>query len=174
MTTKTNAVAMPKATMTAKKLLSVVEGVCADSKTLQDRIHDAAVEIMLHAFNHDDFSMANTLVNGLGTGVRASALVDWFTAAGLKISEKDKRFTGMNKDKIADKFQKSKANPWYNLKVKNPFMGFDFDAELARLLKKAEKAMKEDAALTEADKSVEGYKMAIDTDKLAAVRKLLG
>lgn len=172
--TKSTKTTMPKATMSAKALLAAVESVCADSKSLQERIHEAAVEIMLHAYNHEDFSMANTLVNGLGTGVRASALVDWFTAAGLKVSEKDKRFTGMNKDKIADKFQKSKATPWYELKVKNPFMGFDFDAELARLLKKADKAMKEDAGLTEADKQAEGYKMNIDVEKLAAVRKLLG
>lgn len=165
--------AMPKATMTAAKLKAAVTAICDDSKTLQQRIHEAAVEIMLHAYNHEDFSMANTLVNGLGTGIRAKALVDWFSAAGLKVSEKDKSFTGMNKDKIKDKFQASKAKPWYDLQVKNPFEGFDLDAEIKRLLKKADRAIKEDSATPDSEKG-EKYKMSVDANKLAELRKLLG
>lgn len=164
MTTKTNA--MPKATLSTAKLLAVVESVCADSKSLQSRIHDAAVEIMLHAFHHEDFSMANTLVNGLGTGIRAKALVDWFVAAGLKVNEKDRAFVGMNAAKIEDKFQKMKAKPWFELKVENPFEGFDIDAEISRLIKKARKAIEKDAAAPDADKLKEGYKMNVTPEHI--------
>ena len=59
------------------------------------------------------------------------------------------------------------------MKPENPFAGFDLEAELKRLIAKAEKAMKKDAATPKTGRA-EDYKMACSADALAQLRKLAG
>lgn len=167
-------VATFKTTMTTKQMDAAMASVIATSNKLQDEIHDVAVAIMLHAYNHADFTRAQQLVDGLGKGVRRAALVEWFTQAGLKVSEKEQKFNGFNKAKMADKWEKCKATPWYNLKPENPFAGFDLDAEIAKLLKRAQKAMDTNAALPADAERPEGFKFSCDVDKLTKLRNIAG
>ena len=162
------------AAMTAAQLDKAIDKVCVASKTLQSDIHDVAVAIMLHTYKHADFSRAQVLVDGLGKGVRRSALVEWFKAAGLKVSEQEQKFNGFNKAKMEDKWGKCLAEPWHTMKPENPFAGFDLDAELARLIAKAEKAMAKNSALPEDAERPEGFKFACDAEKMATLRKLAG
>lgn len=161
-------------TMTLKVMDAAIAGVIDDSMKLQDRIHEVAVAIMLHTYKHADFSRAQTLVDGLGKGVRRSALVEWFKAAGLKVSEQEQKFNGFNAKKMEDKWGKCLAEPWHTMKPENPFAGFDLDAELARLIAKAEKAMAKNAALPEDAERPEGFKFTCDADKLKTLRSLAG
>lgn len=162
-----------KPTMTAAALDKAIAGVIDDSMKLQDRIQEVAVAIMLHCYKHNEFQRAQTLVDGLGKGVRRSALVDWFKMAGLKVDEAKGLFNGFNKAKMEDKWGKCLAEPWHTMKPENPFAGFDLEAELKRLIAKAEKAMKKDAATPETGRA-EDYKMACSADALAQLRKLAG
>ena len=160
------------ASMTAAQLDKAIDKVCVASKTLQSDIHDVAVAIMLHTYNHNDFSRAQTLVDGLGEGVRRTALVEWFQAAGLKVNAEAAKFSGFNKSKMQDKWDKVKSTPWYTMKPERPFAGFDLMAELERLLSKAEKAAKKDAETPE-DQRAEGYTFSCDAAKLAAIRAMV-
>lgn len=171
--TATTKIAISAPTMTVKALDAAIAGVIDDSMKLQDRIHEVAVAIMLHCYKHNEFARAQTLVDGLGKGVRRTALVEWFKMAGLKVSQENQQFNGFNKARMLDKWGKCLAEPWHTMKPENPFAGFDLDAELARLIAKAEKAMKKDADTPE-EARAEGYTMKLDTEKLATLRKLAG
>lgn len=161
-----------KPTMTIKQIDAAVKDVCDRSATLQDDIQTVAVAIMLHAYAHGDYTRAQSLVDGLGKGIRAKALVDWFHKAGLNF-EQDKGFTGFNPAVMVKNFDFCKENKWYTMKPENPFAGFDLDAELAKLIAKAEKAIKKDSE-TPADERPEDYKMNVVAEKLATLRSLAG
>lgn len=161
-----------KVVMSASDIDKAITKVCDASKTLQDDIHEVAVAIMLHTYNHNDFTKARALVEGLGKGIRAKALVDWFHKAGLKVDDV-KGFTGFNRDIMEKNWDFCKKNRWYTMKPENPFSGFDFDAEVKRLLAKAEKAIAKDADTPE-DGRAEDYKMAVTAEQISALRKLSG
>lgn len=161
-----------KAVMTSAELDKAIVKVCDASKTLQDDIHEVAVAIMLHTYNHGDYTKAQMLVDGLGKGIRAKGLVAWFDKAGLKVDEQ-KGFKGFNKAVMEKNWDYCKKNRWYSMKPENPFAGFDFAAEVERLLKKAEKAIAKDAETPE-DGRAEGYKMAVTAEQISALRKLTG
>lgn len=153
-----------------KELDKAIAAVIDASKGLQDNIQAVAVGIMVHCYKHGDFTRAQTLVDGLGQGVRRAALVEWFHACGLKVDEKEQRFNGFNKAKMEDKFEKLKSTPWYTLKPERPFMGFDMQAELERLIKKAERAMKTAADTPDLDAAL----MKVTPDQIKSLRSLAG
>ncbi|BET03776.1 hypothetical protein [Cronobacter phage GY3] len=161
-----------KVVMSATEIDAAIVKVCDTSKTLQDDIHEVAVAIMLHCYNHNDFTKARALVEGLGKGIRAKALVDWFHKAGLKVDEQ-KGFTGFNRAIMEKNWDFCKKNRWYTMKQENPFAGFDFEAEVKRLLARAEKAIAKDAETPE-DARAEDYKMAVTAEQISALRKLSG
>lgn len=153
-----------------KELDKAIASVIDASKGLQDNIQAVAVGIMVHAWKHGDFTRAQTLVDGLGQGVRRAALVEWFHGCGLKVDEQEQRFSGFNKAKMEDKFEKMKSTPWYTMKPERPFTGFDMKAELERLIKKAERAMKTAANTPDLDAAL----MKVTPDQLAKLRELAG
>lgn len=173
MTTKTNAVKVSAPTMTAKQLDAAIKSVCDDSVSLQNRVHDVAVEIMLHTYKHGDYSRAQSLVDNLGKGIRAKALVEWFNKAGLDV-DMTKGFTGFKKPVMAKNWEFCKENKWYTMKPENPFAGFDLDAEIAKLIKRAEKAVEKNAALPEDAERPEDFVMNVKVEQLAQLRKLAG
>ncbi|QYW05812.1 coil containing protein [Vibrio phage vB_VpaP_G1] len=160
-----------KATMTAAQMDKSIKDVCERSKTLQDDVQEVAVAIMLHAYNHGDFTRAQALVTGLGKGIRAKALVDWFHKAGLNVG--DNGFNGFNKKVMEKNWEVCKKNPWYTMKPENPFSGFDLDAELTRLIERAEKAIQKNNALPEDAERPENFKMNVSAEQLTALRALI-
>lgn len=159
-------------TMDAAAIDKAMANVIAQSMGLQDAIQEVAVAIMLHTYHHNDFSRAQSLVDGLGKGVRRVALVEWFKMAGLKVDIKTEKFNGFNRQKMEDKWAKCKAEPWFTFKPERPFAGFDLQAELERLLSRAEKASEKNAATPEAERA-EDYKFSLDATKLAALRAMV-
>lgn len=128
---------------TVEALDKAITSVINKSKSLQTDIQKVAVGIVAHAYKHGDYTRANTLVDGLGEGVRRKALVEWFFQCGLEVSEEDQCFTGFNKKVCEKKFETMKSTNWWTLKAEKPFEGFDLQAELARLLKRAERIQKD-------------------------------
>lgn len=143
MPTKTTK-ATVKGFATVEALDKAISTVIAKSKTLQSDIQKVAIGIVAHAYKHGDYSRANVLVDGLGEGVRRTALVEWFHRCGLNVSEADQCFNGFNKKVCERKFEEMKGTDWWTLKPERPFDGFDLQAELSRLLKKAERVMAEE------------------------------
>jgi hypothetical protein len=177
MTTKATALAAVKITaptMTVKQMDTAIAAAIESSKSLQGQIQDVAVAIMLHAYKHGDYTRAQLLVDGLGEGVRRKALVEWFHKSGLDVSEKDGLFTGFKSKVMEKNWSELLATPWYKMKPENPFSGFDLDAELSRLIKRAEQAMKKNAELPSDAELPEGFKMSCDAEKLATLRSLAG
>lgn len=161
-----------KCTVSKDELAARIKGVCDTSATLQDDIHAVAVDIMLHVYEHADITFPQALVDGLGMGIRRVALVEWFKMAGMKVSATEGKFNGFNREKMVDKWEFVKANKWYTMKPERPFAGFDLQAELERLLAKAEKASAKNASTPE-DQRAEDYKFNLDAAKLAALRAMV-
>lgn len=143
MTTKTTK-ATVKGFATVEALDKAIDAVISKSQSLQSDIQKVAIGIVAHAYKHGDYTRANTLVNGLGEGVRRTALVEWFHRCGMDISEADQCFVGFNKKVCEKRFEEMKGTSWWALKPERPFDGFDLQAELARLLKRAERVLAEE------------------------------
>lgn len=187
MTTKTTATktAAPKVdfkpTMTVKQLDTAIKSVCEESKTIQQRIQDVAVGIMLHCYKHNDFSRAQTLVDGLGDGIRKKGLVGWFNKCGLNINQEAGTFNGFNKAIMERNWGEYRSKPWWECNPEKPFKVWDFDTELKRLIKAAEKKQAEEdkaRAKWEADTSedkgeYQAITTGLDAEKLIALKLMV-
>lgn len=175
-TTKTNDVVIAKPTMTAKQLDAAIVRVQDDSKTLQQRIQDVAVEIMLHCYKHNDFSRAQVLVDGLGDGIRKKGLVGWFNKVGLDVNQENGCFNGFKKAIMERNWAEYLTKGWWTCNPEQPFKLWDFDAELARLIKMAEKkANADDAARKKAELEGVEYQPLVanlTAERLTALKQL--
>lgn len=150
-----------------KSLDTAIEKVIKSSQSLQADIQKVAIGIVAHAYKHGDYTRANLLVVGLGDGVRKVALVEWFNKCGLVVEDGASEFTGFNKKYAEKHFDEMKSTNWWTLKPQRPFSGFDLMAEIARVIKKADK-MASDATLTDEEKA----QVVIDADTLTALRNM--
>lgn len=135
-------------------LVKAIDRAAAHYATARTAAQNAAIGILLHAAKHGDYSLANTLVEGIGTG-DATPLVKWFVEfGGLTISEESKAFDGwQGKQYIADRMDTAKSTMFWSYKEKSPYAGFDLEQALAGLIDKANKAKKKaDLALSKGDK----------------------
>lgn len=130
----------------------------------------AAVATIRHAFEHGDWTYAGKLVTALGNTVNGKALIEWFKVyGGLKADETG--FVGWSgKQYIEDNFEAAKAKLWWELKVANPFKGFDLEAALQKVIKDSIAAEKKAAELPEAERAA--VKMEVNDATIKAVLKL--
>ncbi|ASZ71974.1 hypothetical protein HOS18_gp28 [Aeromonas phage CF7] len=184
--TKPNTANKPKAAPVAKpvdlmasiladdKLDDLIAKVIKASTTLQDQIQKVAIAIMAHAYKHGDYSRANTLVTGLGSGVRRAALVEWFFKAGLKVNETTQAFDGWQGAGFIEKhWERITATKWYDCKPEQVWAGFDLNAELARIIKRAEGANAKAEQLRQAGKEIPQDALKIDAETLSKLRGLV-
>ena len=170
----------------AKSVDQLIDAAISSAKTMREKAQVAAVAVLMHAEKHGDYSKANVLVEGMGQGVQASALVKWFVEfGGLVVDNVEdaegktkKAFTGWKgKDYIRANFEKAKTTAWWSFHKADPFKGFDFASELGKLLARADKAMSkiDDAAKAgdEAEKERLLEVVSIDADMLRAVAQLV-
>lgn len=162
-TKKVNALADVSIDALDKAIAKVIKA----STNLQADIQKVAIQIVAHAYKHGDYTRANTLVVGLGDGVRKVALVEWFNKCGMVVEDGASEFTGFNKKYAEKHFDEMKGTNWWTLKPQKPFSGFDLMAEISRIVKKADK-VQGDATLTDEEKA----QVLIDTDALSALRKM--
>lgn len=180
MSTNATPNATPKATPKAKKIHSVDELIkMAISINVKgrDAIQAASVAILIHAEKCGDYTKANTLVKGLPDSIRKDSLVQWFVVYGGLVlpdddgldadgqATADDAFCGWSgASHIKENFEKAKGTYWDTVKKPpNPWKGFDLDAEIANLVKKANIAMKKHGASpdTKVDKSKLGQLAAL-------------
>lgn len=118
-------------------------------------VQQAAVGVLFHAFKHGDYSAASTLVADLGNTINGKALVEFFVKfGGLKIDEEKGAFIGWSGAKhIEDTFDEAKATMWWDLKLQQPFKGFDLEAALQRVLKQHKGTLEKVQGMTEEDQA---------------------
>jgi hypothetical protein len=136
----------------------------------REHVQIAAVATIKHAWEHGDWSFAGKLVVALGNTVNGKALIEWFKVyGGLKTDETG--FIGWSGAKyIEDNFDGAKAKMWWELKLANPFKGFDLEAALQRVIKDSIAAEKKLAELPEAERA--SVKMEVNDATIKAVLKL--
>ncbi len=134
-------------------------------------VQKAAVQVLVHAYHHGDYSKAQALVEALGNGINGRALVEWFCQfGGLRINESG--FCGWRgAQHIADNLIAAKAQPWWMCKQQNPWGGFDLQSQLERLLKQAQKAV--DRAAGDPDLA-DKVQLSVDADIKQRILNLLG
>lgn len=162
----------------AQELDKLITSAVKAAGTMRAKIQQAAVAVLHHAYQHGDYTKANELVEGLGHGVKRDSLVEFFIKfGGLTINDEGTAFGGWKgKEHIKACFDDAKATMWYDLKKANPFKGFSFEQEIAKLLKrkaKIEKDMegmsdedKEQVSLTVNDATVQALLNAINFDAM--------
>ena len=137
-------------------------------QTTRNKVQVAAVAVLLHAYNHGDYSKANTLIEGL-QGLNQAALVEFFVQfGGFTVSEDETGFTGWSgKDHLNDNFQAAKDTMWWDLKVQKPWMGFNLNAAIQLVIANADKAT------ARASKNEELVDLVdINAEQLAALKAL--
>lgn len=144
--------AMPKdaaelARMCAKAVKSV--------QSARVSVQQAAVAVLWHALKHGDYTAATSLVNDLGNTINGKALIEFFVKfGGLKVDAETNSFTGWKgKDFIEENFNDAKATMWWDLKLQQPFKGFDLEAALQQVIKRHKETQEKLVGLTEEDKA---------------------
>jgi len=160
-----------KIVYTAKALNDVDGSIKAAVSGYDDakkKIQVACVSILAHAEKCGDYTKANTLIDSL-KGLNQRALVEFFVRfGGFIVDEEAGKFSGWNgKEFIRKGFQDAKATMWWDLKPQNPFEGYSLDADVARVIDKAEKNLKKLAKHPEY-----GAIININTAKLEALKAL--
>lgn len=170
--TATKSVTKTTASTAAAALTKKIEAVIAQSNTMQESIQAVAIDVLLHAYKHGDYSFANTLVKGLGKGIRATALVEWFTKFGGLTVGNNQFESWKGKEHIKANLQAAKEQKWWTLKPENVFAGYDFDAQLAKLIKKAEEMRAAEAKYRNEGDTKKADAIKVDSAKLAALSQL--
>jgi len=142
----------------AKSVDALIQAAVGSGKAMREKVQVAAVAILMHAEKHGDYTKANELVDGMGDGVNCAGLVEWFKKyGGLVVDEENKCFGGWSgAEYIRDNFKEAKASGWWELKKQSPWKGFDLEAELEKLLKRAQDANKK-LAKAEQEGDTEAY-----------------
>ena len=142
-------------------------------KGLQIPLEEAAK----HMAEHGDYTVANTIINQwmdkdleANLSHEAAAAVKWFVKyCGLK-HDKDEGFNGWQGAAfIRDNFKDGRKNPFYKgITIAKPFE-FNLDAEIAKLVSRANTAMKKQK--TAEDNGKEAH-VQVNTEHLAALKAI--
>lgn len=162
---------------TGEELDKAIATVARKAASLQQEIQVVSVGVLLHAHKHGDYTKAQLLIDSLGEGVRSKALVEWFMQfGGLLVGDTEtgaKGFSGwQGAEYIKAHIDEAKAKMWWLCKPEPPFAGFDFETELAKLIKRAERSMQVANELTHDGKLEDAAKVKVSADQLDALRAL--
>jgi hypothetical protein len=69
---------------------AVIDGIAKDSSKFNDRVQNAAVNVVLHTAEHGDERLGQRLYDAMGKGMRADSLAKWFINTGLFFVEQGK------------------------------------------------------------------------------------
>ncbi len=151
------------ADMVAKAIVTV--------QRAKDKVQVVAVAILKHAHEHGDYSLAEELVNGLGNGINAKGLVEFFVRfGGLVVDEEEGGFTGwQGAEFIQENFTEAKGTMWYDLAPANPWAGYNLEAELVKVINKHDKMLKKLAKLDSDDEDRAKYNLDVSEGTRAIV-----
>lgn len=142
----------------ASKLNALLDSIKKAGSKLEIDIHTAAVSALDHADLHGDTGFMTRLIDVLPGFARRNALIAWAIAFGkFKPNEKgdNVEFNKFGKTDLSA----GEKSPFWEFKPEPAFKPFDLQAELAKLVKRAEASLKDE-------------RNKLDSDDLIAVRKL--
>jgi len=163
----------------ATALNVLIDAAISSARTMQTKVQLALVAILYHAYKHGDYTAANRLVNELSTGIKKTALVEFFEKyGGLIVDETDAKlgFTGWKgADYIKSNFDAAKECMWWTLKPEPAFKAGNNEEAMKRVIDtiKKNKAQKQ-ALLANGDEDKASQVMLdISSDTMRALMALL-
>lgn len=127
---------------TGKALTKAIDSVVTRHAEFEAELHKVACSALQHSIKHHNTDPIDRLVRGLGGSVRRNALIAWAVAFGECQPAEDGK--GIEHCKKDGDLSAAMAKPFWDFKPEPAFQPFDLGAELAKLIKKAEKAAKDD------------------------------
>lgn len=163
-------------TTEGKAIQGMISDLAKRSQAMMGDVHVAACSVIAHAVKHGDATLAthmpDRVTEALGGAWRLNALRQWFEAmgcftwvaktdtkpAGFKIN-KEKRaemLKSLEKDeaKFLDKLIKCKS--FHEFKPEAPYEAFNFKAQLARLIKQAQKKAQDEVRKAKGEDNFDG------------------
>lgn len=140
------------------KFNKLLDSIKSAGAKLEVDVHTAGVSALYHAGEHGDIGFMVRLIDVLPGFARRNALIAWAIAFGKFQPSEDGKSVAFNKHGTTD-LDKAEKQPFWEFKPEPAFQPFDLQAELAKLLKRAEKSLKDE-------------RNSIDSDDLIAVREL--
>lgn len=141
------------------KVNVLIEAIKKAGAKLEGEIHQAACSALWHAEQHGDVTIMQKLIDALPGFARRNALIAWAVEFGKFKADKEGKSVEFNKFGKTGLIERAMDKPFWEFKPEAPFQAFDMKAELAKLLKRAEKAAGDD-------------RNSLDSDDLIALRKL--
>lgn len=128
--------------LTGKALTTAVVDVIKQGKDFEVRLHLVACSAIQHSIKHHNTTPIDDLIRGLGGSIRKKALIKWATTFGECQPSEDGK--GIEHCKKVGDLQGAIDKPFWEFSPEPPFTAFDLGAELAKLVKRAEKAAKDE------------------------------
>jgi len=136
-------------------------------KRFDKDVHKAAVQCMLHAEKHGDFTLADALYEAMPKSSRAKSLVKWFEHFAPMLHQKSTA-EGM-KGKLVFKKNKHKGAPKFDAEAANKTPFYDKFAEAVPVLVDDESVEKRIQSLIKfIEKAVEEHRVAGDENAVTA------
>lgn len=127
----------------AADLTKAIDSIATRGKKLDRDIHVAATSCLAHADKHGDVTLMQRLLTALPASSRRNAVIAWAVAFGKFLPSADGKSVEFNKTGTTDLSAAMLTAPW-GFKPEAPFTTFDLGKELAKLVKAAEKAAKDE------------------------------
>lgn len=125
-----------------KALTAAVTDVIKQGKDFEERLHLVACSAIQHSLKHHNTTPIDSLIRGITGAVRRNALIAWAVKFGECQPAEDGK--GVDHCKKGGDIGSAMATPFWDFKPEAPFQAFDLGAELAKLVKRAEKAAKDE------------------------------
>lgn len=126
----------------AAALNKAIDSIESRGKKLQQDIHVAALSCLQYAEQHGDVTLMQRLIVALPASTRKNALLAWASDFGKFAVSEDGKSVIYNKHGKTD-LATAEATPFWEYVAEPAFKPFDIAAELAKLVKRAEKAAKD-------------------------------
>lgn len=123
-------------------LTKAIDKLVKSHKDFEAELHVVACSAIQHSIKHHNVDPIDRLCRELGGSVRRNALIAWACAFGECAPAEDGK--GVVHVKREGDLAGAQAKPFWEFKAEAPFTAFDLGAELAKLVKAAEKAAKDE------------------------------
>jgi hypothetical protein len=131
---------------------AVIEGIGRDCVKMNDRIQNAACNIVLHTVVHGDERLAQSLYDAVTSGTRRASLATWFqlygpfaVEGGKIVLDKAKRdaMKGPGADDVKVDIAKLFNAKWFEAKKEESLTPVDVEDLYAKLIKRVQDKVKE-------------------------------
>lgn len=128
---------------TTETIITAIENVRKSGVKLDNMIQVAACSVINHVEKHGDITLVNTLLDAMPNGSRVNALRDFILTFGKVEYDEATKAMVYAKGKETD-LEGAQNIMWSEFKPEAPYVAFDLNGLIQGILKKADKALKDD------------------------------